>query len=124
MSNRLKTGERWLADMQKTWASETVQYARANAGSYMSATIGRSEFNVEDISGAMLRVETKDFIIFASDLVLNSTAVEPAHGDRITEGGFVYEVSPPGPGINHWSWDGSHRNRYRIHTKLIGPEES
>lgn len=120
MANLLKRGERWLADKQTKHATERVTYARSVASVEVPATIGRSEFQVEDVSGLMLNVETRDYIIPRCDLELDGTLVEPQPADRIIEGTCIYEVSSPGPGIEVWKWDGEFKSRYRIHTKLVG----
>lgn len=115
----LETGERWLADMQQRFAAQDVVYLRLLASVDVPATIGRSQFDVEDVQGGLLRVETRDYIIPADQLVLNDTPITPTAGDRIREAGYTYEVSSPGPGIAVWQWDGQQRVRYRIHTKLV-----
>jgi hypothetical protein len=120
----LKTGEQWLAAKTKAWASTRVEYTRVEASTYIKATKGRSEFDVPDVSGAMLRVETHDFIVQTDDLVLDGIQVEPAPGDRIIEAErYIFEVSSPAPGLPHWRWSGAHRLRRRIHTKYVGEIE-
>jgi hypothetical protein len=118
--NLLKRGERWLADKQTEHAAERVTYARSVASAEVSATIGRSDFPTEDVSGLVLNVQTRDYIIPRDELELDGIAIEPMPGDRITEGSCIYEVSAPGPGIEVWKWDGEFRSRFRIHTKLVG----
>lgn len=119
MPNLLGRGQRWLADMQARHVSVRVQYARAGANVCMSATPGRSEWDVADASGALFRVETRDYLIKRELLELDSVPIEPQAGDRIIEGDYTYEVSAPAPNVAVWHWDGPHRVRYRIHTKLI-----
>jgi hypothetical protein len=124
MRDMLKDGEQWLVGKQAASAAQVVVYSRASDSVSLPATIGRSQWEVPDTSGLLLRVESRDYVIETDLLLLNSSPIEPAVGDLITESGFVYEVSPPGPGLAHWSWAGDHRTAYRIHTKLVGPEES
>jgi hypothetical protein len=120
MPDLLKTGEQWLAKMGKAHASIKIEYVRVEASVCVRATKGRSEFEVTDTSGQLLRVETHDFIVQTDDLVLDGFEAEPKPGDLITEGEGIYEVSSPGPGLPHWRWAGLHRCRRRIHTKYVG----
>lgn len=120
MANLLKRGERWLADKQTKLTSETVTYVVSVASVGVSATIGRSTFDVEDVNGLQISVETIDFIIPFDELVIDGLAYEPQPGNRVEWDGRRYEVSSPGPGLPHWKWDGEFRSRYRIHTKFVG----
>jgi len=119
MRNLLAEGQHWLADKQVALVSVRVQYARAEANVCISATPGRSEWDVTDASGALFRVESRDYLIKRELLELDGIPTEPQAADRITDGEYVYEVSSPGPNIPVWHWDGPSRVRRRIHTKLI-----
>lgn len=124
MADLLRTSDRWLADMQAAHVSQKVKYDRRGLSDVcVTATIGRSEFDVTDAAGSLLRVQMQDFIIRAELLVLDGNDVQPRPGDRITWGDDIYEVSPPGPGLPHFEWAELSRIRYRIHTKKVGEVE-
>jgi hypothetical protein len=71
------------------------------------------------------RIESRDFLILAEDLVLDGTVVLPVRGDRIreTQGGkvYVYEVVAPG-NEPCWRYSDPFRKTLRIHTKHIATE--
>jgi hypothetical protein len=91
----------------------------------LAATIGTTVFQVDDGAGALLRVEARDYLVLATDLVLGSTPVLPQRGDRIreTQGThvFVYEVVAPGD-EPCWRYSDPYRRTLRIHTKQVDQE--
>lgn len=118
--NLLKMGERWLADKQRQHASEPVTYSRSDASAAVRAVRGRAQTVTEDDSGLQIPTGDGDWIIEASELVLDGNATEPRSGDRITDAsGVIFEVSPPGPGLQEWVYAEPTQLRYRIHTKQI-----
>lgn len=120
MGDVLRKGERWLADMQSEHASQPVVYDRRGVSNVsISATIGRSEFNITDAGGVSVQVETQDFIVFASLLKLDGSPIEPRPGDRVVWNGQIFQVSSPGADLPHWRWAEPTRIRYRIHTKYV-----
>ena len=127
MPDLFKAAARWLSAKQKDHTSTLVTYSRVEASVEVRAVIGRSQWDVPDASGLLLRVESRDYLIETDDLELDGQIAEPKPGDRIVEPGggddgsdLIYEVSAPAPGLSHWQWDGPHRVRRRIHTKKIG----
>lgn len=96
-----------------------VTYTRGASSKSVTATLGVSDWNVTDAQGLMLRVETRDFLIQASDL--SGTFGDPQRGDTIAFSGWLYEVHPAGPDLPLFQHSGSVKNQLRIHTKQIGP---
>jgi len=65
----------------------------------------------------MMTYVMTDWLIIASDIILDGGVVLPAAGDRITESsGDVYEVLPIG---GEPEFDYSSHNTLRIHTKRV-----
>ena len=124
MANLLKQGAAWLARTQARHAAEVVTYLRGEASVRVRATVGRSEFEVDDGAGTLTRSQTRDYLVPAGELVLDGAATEPQPGDRIVEGpldaGQAYEVRPP-PGVPAWRWSDDFRTTLRIHTRYVGP---
>lgn len=122
MSDDIKAGSEWLQDEMKANASRTVVYVRGAASVSLAATVNRSMWDLETAEGPPLRIESRDYLVHAADLVLSGAAVQPAPGDTIreTDGGAVctYEVMAIGQ-EPCWRWSGANRRRLRIHTKLV-----
>ena len=64
--------------------SRSVTYSRGGDSVAITASVGRSSFDVDDGHG-MLRFETRDYIVRMDALVLGGVATLPRRGDRITE---------------------------------------
>ena len=120
MADLLQQGSDWLADQMKTHAGRVVTYRRGTDTVDVLATIGKTEFEVDDEFGVLRRFESRDFLILAADLVLNSVTVLPERGDEIdeTQGTvtFTYEVMAPGK-EPHFRYSDPYRKTLRIHTK-------
>lgn len=129
MADLLQKGLAWLDDQRHAHMTQTVLYVRdGENASYtveLLATIGRTEFEQADEFGIVHKLQSRDFLIRAADLVLNSALTLPKAGDRIRETvgaqTFVYEVMAPG-GEPPWRYSDPYRQTLRIHTKHIGTE--
>ena len=130
MPDLLEQASNWLEDQRTKHATRTVTYQRGDPGSGVSsvdvlATIGRTEFEVDDGAGALLKVESRDYLILTADLVLDGQQTPPKQGDFILETvgttTYVYEVMAPG-GAPHYRHSDPYRQTLRIHTKLIGTQ--
>jgi hypothetical protein len=118
----LQNGLTWLEAQRKTHLSSPVIYRRGGEASLvLPATVGKTVFKVADDYGRFQYIESRDYLISASDLVLNNAKVLPEAGDEIVEEGFVYEVMAPN-NEPEWRYSDSCRNTLRIHTKLTGKE--
>ena len=73
MTDLLQTGSDWLADQLKAHASRSVNYSRGAESIQVDATIGKTEFEIEDDAGVVQRIESRDFLIHAADLQLGGS---------------------------------------------------
>lgn len=125
MANLFESGAAWLANQLKTHAAVDVVYVRGIESVPVKATIGKTEFAIEDGSGAILRIQSRDFLIQAADLEFGGVPVLPVAGDQIreTHGSrtFVYEVMAPGS-EPHYRFSDPFRKLLRIHTKHVATE--
>ena len=101
MTNVLQAGAAWLGSVLTAHASESITYHRGDQKVPLTATIGRSEWEVSDLEGTRTEHSDVDFILGdASELCLNMGVTLPVKGDRIkwTQGSVVqvYEVMAPG----------------------------
>ena len=122
MADLLKQGSDWLQSMRNQHATQSVIYKRGSDQVTLNATKGKSQIEVEDEYGTRIETEITDFLITASDLVLNGQTTTPAVGDKIEEtiDGVtrIYEVMPI-VAEGHWRWSDSFGKTLRIHTRLI-----
>ena len=125
MANLLEQGAAWLAAQLQAHASTRIEYQRDNDAVTLQAIIGRTEFEIDDGSGVLQRIESRDYLIPAGDLRLGGVQTLPVVGDRIreTQGGrtFVCEVLAPGK-EPHYRYSDPFRTLLRIHTKLVARE--
>ena len=126
MADLLQKGSDWLEGMRTAYASRPVVYVRGTDSVEVPATVGKTVFRLDKGYGAIERVEARDYLVLAVDLVLGGAAALPKAGDRIreTEGdkAFVYEVMAPG-GEPCWRWSDPYRRTLRIHTKHVATED-
>lgn len=118
----LQTGSDWLSDRLQQYASRPVTYQRGIDSASLNATIGRTEFELTGDDGIIVRIESRDFLFPAADLVLAGETVLPERGDQIHEtdagGTFTYEVMAPGD-EPPWRYSDPYRKLLRVHTKLV-----
>ena len=113
MADLLGRGLAWLEEQRTKHLTTTVTYQYGSTSIDVPATVGRSQFELVDSGGVVLRVETRDYLISAAAL-----GVEPKAGHRITDSGHVYEVAEL-PGEPAWRWSDPLHQAYRIHTKEV-----
>ena len=125
MGDILQRGSDWLENQRHTHATRTVTYKRGVDSVSLAATIGRTIFEIDNGHGVLERIESRDYLVLAIDLVLDGSPVVPQRGDRIreTQNGttYVYEVMSPGK-EPEWRWSDPYRKTLRIHTKQIDTE--
>ena len=125
MTDLLRQSSDWLEDQRTRHAASTVQYAHGSQSVGVSATVGKTTFEVDDGYGVLVRHESRDFLVLAADLKSGDVPLVPNRGDRIreTQGQkvFVYEVTAPGK-EPCWRYSDSYRNTLRIHTTHIDTE--
>ena len=122
----LKDGSDWLEEKRTEHASRAVTYHRGLFEVEVQATIGKTVFEIDDGTGILEKVESRDYLVPAAELVLGGSQVLPERGDRIrvTDGQtvHVYEVMSPGGEMSHYEPSGPYRKAWRIHTKHVDTE--
>jgi len=126
MADMLRTGQEWLANLLKTYASSTVVYQRGTNQTSVTAIIGRTLMKIEDSYGGVhMQWTDRDFLIPPHELLLAGSQILPERGDTIRETidgiVYIYEVNTP-RSEPPWRWSDAHRKLLRIHTKQIGTE--
>ena len=125
MPDVLEKGLAWLDDQRHAHMTRTVVYQRGADAVEIAATIGRTEFEQVDEFGAVQRLQSRDFLVRAADLVLAGAPTLPKAGDRIRETvgaqTFVYEVMAPG-NEPPWRYSDPYRKALRVHTKHVATE--
>jgi len=125
--NLLERASNWLEDRRTEHASRTVTYERGANTVDVSASIGRTIFDVDNGFGVVERIEARDFLLLTDDLVLGGGRTLPERGDRVKEvqgdSTFVYEVMAPGK-EPHWRYSDPYRKTLRIHTKHVATEST
>lgn len=121
----LEDGARWLEDQRLKFMSRRIVYQRVTASVEVNASVGKTVFEVDNGFGILERIEARDYLIAANELILNGNAALPKRGDHIRETQeatiFVYEVLAPGK-EPEWRYSDPYRQTLRIHTKFIGTE--
>ena len=120
MSDMIANGMAWLGQQMLASAAQTVTFARGTVTVDISATIGRTEYEVDGGTGVLVRIQSRDYLVAADDLILDGELIFPARGDKITEHvgttDYVYVVAAM-PGQSHYQWADHARAILRIHTK-------
>ena len=118
MSDVLSRAETALARIQKSGASQSVVYQRLGATVTVTATVGRSMASQYDQGGMVIAYETTDFLILATDLVLNGKQVVPMRGDEVLWRNRVYRVVSEQQGEKPWRESGPDGTVIRVMTKV------
>ena len=125
MGDLLQSGLDWLEGQRRQHMTRTVVYGRGDLTVTVPATVGSTRFENDDGYGLVVEQEMRDYIVAASDLVLDGQAVTPEIGDEVREERgsqtFVYEVMTLGPEPHYRACDPA-GNTYRIHTKHVRTE--
>lgn len=125
MADLLEQGATWLDDQRHQHMTQTVTYTRGADSVAIAATVGRTEFEQADEFGVIHRIESRDYLVRASDLVLGGGQALPQAGDQIreTDGAtsYVYEVMAPGS-EPAFRYSDPYRKTLRVHTKHVKTE--
>ncbi len=123
MADLLANAAIWLAQQRTKHLTQQILYRRDALTVTVPATIGKTEFEVDDEFGVVQRIESRDFLILASELILDGIATIPERGDVIEKQAgdqtLQYEVTAPGK-EPCWRYSDLHRQTLRIHTKATG----
>lgn len=126
MTDVLVQGRRWLERQRLRFLAHPVRYRRGGTVVEVSATIGRTIFRVESVNVVLERIEGRDYLIAAHELMAAGIALPPQRGDRIEEDAdgrrWIYEVLAPG-GEPPWRWSDPERHCLRIHTIYLSDQE-
>jgi len=127
MSDLLQSGAAWLASQMHSHAAHEITYKRGAEQLPLVATIGKTLFETTNEHGIVERIESRDFMVRAGDLILGGNVVTPLRGDHIRETAgnqtCTYEVLAPGR-EPAWRYSDAYRTLLRIHTKLVGTESA
>lgn len=126
MANKLRTGMDWLNRKLKQHAGESLVYSRGVHSVTLTAIPGKTLLQLnDDLGGVRVEWTDRDYLITASELILNGSVTLPQRGDQIREvigsQTKVYEVTAPGP-EPVWRWSDEGQQVLRVHTKEIGVE--
>lgn len=125
MADLLQHGAAFVDGRRHTHLTRTVTYQRGAGSVDLAATVGRTVFEQADESGFIRRVESRDFLVRRTDLVLDGSQTLPKAGDRVREPDGpqtqVYEVMAPG-GEPPFRFSDPYRKVLRIHTKHVATE--
>jgi hypothetical protein len=123
MADLLANASAWLEQQRMLHLSRSVTYQRGAQSVPVLATIGKTAFEIDDGFGVLQRIESRDFLVLAADLVLDGAATLPQRGDIVAEtvgdSTLQYEVTAPGK-EPCWRYSDPYRQTLRIHTKQIG----
>lgn len=123
MADLLERASAWLQQQRTKHLTRTVTYRRGDSSAEIAATIGKTEFEVDNGLGVLQRIESRDYLVLADALVLDGQRTLPQRGDVIEESAgeetYLYEVTAPGK-EPHWRYSDPFRQALRIHTKQIG----
>lgn len=129
MADLIQNGLAWLDEQRHAHLTQPVLYVRDDESAShtvaLQATIGRTEFEQVDELGMVRKLQSRDFLIRAADLVLDGVTTVPRSGDRVRETvgaqTFVYEMMAPG-GEPPWRYSDPYRRALRVHTKHVATE--
>lgn len=121
----LQSAHAWQEQMRRVHCTHLVTYHRAAETVEVPATVDRTVHALAGGYGPGVEVETRDFLISASDLVLGGVPTEPRRGDKITDtvGGVAvtYSVAGPGGGVPDWIYADANRLTFRVHVLQVNP---
>lgn len=99
-----------------------ILYSRNDDSVALVALPGSTRTTIEDSETRIqLRSNVWDFLILASELVIDDVQIYPRAGDEITmiDDGSVYRVIRELAGEPCWRWSGNVKVVMRIHTDLL-----
>jgi hypothetical protein len=122
MTDMLERATGLLNKAEKAFSTRDIVFVQDDDRVAISASVGGTFFEVDSGFGTIERLESRDYLVDVSALVVNGKQVEPKRGSQVREriGNvvLVYEVMPFG-GEPHFRWHDTYHTRYRIHTKHV-----
>ena len=122
MPNMLDTAMGWLNTTLKTSAGNTIVYQRGSSTVSITAPVGASDGERMDTNGTVYSFLSTDFLIKATDLVLDGEIAIPQRGDLIVWNSCTYTVLAPKSGEKPYRESGPGGSVLRVHTKKTGVE--
>ncbi|MEI8196286.1 MAG: hypothetical protein WCI73_10285 [Phycisphaerae bacterium] len=129
MVDVMQKASSWLEAQRRAFRSVTVLYRRGAMQKDVCATIGSSQFDLDNGAGGVLRLQTRDYLIAVADLAAAGFAHPPRAGDQIVDacggagGAVTYEVVSPTNALPVWVWSDRYHIRIRLHTILATKEQ-
>ncbi|MDD5503349.1 MAG: hypothetical protein PHH26_07815 [Candidatus Thermoplasmatota archaeon] len=117
MADLLKDGMEFLDVQRKMYMTEDVIYKRGESSVNLRATVGKTDFEVGEEGCFKVGSHVVDFLLTATDLVLNGSPVLPEMGDEIEYNGKTFTVLHL-PSDGFWRWSDPYGKTMRIHTKI------
>jgi hypothetical protein len=124
----LSKGQAMVNRAHKATESVAVTYARkTDAGVLLTTptpTIQARHGRVmsssrQEESGVAVQYSERVYLIEVADLVLGGQPTTPDRGDRITEGGMIWELAQPEAGEPAWRYSDQGRTLYRCYAKRV-----
>ncbi len=106
---------------QQAIAGEWVTYVCAHGELPLLAVPGTSLMDQVAEQG-LVRHESHDYLILATDLAFGGVRYEPQRGDRIVHGPKTYEVNAPDDATPCFRYRGTTNDLMRIHTAHVDGE--
>lgn len=119
MSDMIADGITWLNTQRAAHLSQTVTYRRGDNEHELTATRGRTEYEMADEYGLVLGAHMVDFLILAADFPV--VFDEPTAGDLLIVDSVQFEALAFG-GDRCWRWSDPERTLMRIHTREVGSD--
>ena len=114
MPDMNSSGLDWLACQHKGNASQSVTYQRDGTDYTINATIGKTDWGVDQTSNVNAGFKTRDYLVMAADLPFlprrDDKVIEVKNGKRYTN--RVIEQ----PGIQAYRYANTNKTMIRIHT--------
>jgi len=125
MPDLLHNGFGWLSERRTESMARPVTIRRGASSVTVLATRGRSILENADETAAIIRIETRDFLVRPADYDFGDGPTLPQRGDIfeevIDDTTHTFEVLPEN-GMPCWRWSNGSRATMRIHTKAISAE--
>jgi len=81
MTNMLETASKWLSDQLDEHVSSAVHYRRGSTVVPLVAGKGRTQFETTDAFNMLILVESRDFLISTTAILLDGVQSLPQVGD-------------------------------------------
>ena len=118
MADMLRAGMEYLESQRTQHMTQSVTYYHGASSLALLATIGKTQYQIQDDGGSQVGAEIIDFIVLAEDLKIASVKATPKLGDKIETDRAIYEVLfLSGDGC--WRYSDPYGIAIRIHTKQV-----